>query len=114
MKFVQNTGTDRVIDLLRPYLKRGSQLGCVSPTFSLFVLAVTLRAANDKPVKGVRLAELVHRAVPYPVVLLLHTDRSLMLSLAHKRWAQNEAGKVVLEWGLCRPTCQVTRHRQPY
>lgn len=44
-----------------------------------------------------RLAELVHRAVPYPVLLLLAMPKYVSLSLVHKRWAQNEAGKVVLD-----------------
>ncbi|SEM57668.1 protein of unknown function [Pseudoxanthomonas sp. GM95] len=44
-----------------------------------------------------RLAELLHRAVPYPALLLLAAPQGLFLSLAHKRWAQNEAGKVVLD-----------------
>lgn len=60
------------------------------------VLAVTVRG----PIKAAslsRLAELVHRAVPYPVLLLLIEGQSLTLSLAHKRWAQNEADKVVLD-----------------
>ena len=39
MKLIHNTGTDRVIDLIRPYLRRGSQLGCVTPAFSLFAFA---------------------------------------------------------------------------
>lgn len=50
-----------------------------------------------KPVNTTRLAELVHRAVPYPVLLLLTAPHGLFMSLAHKRWAQNEAGKVVLD-----------------
>lgn len=54
-------------------------------------------AATSKPVNTTRLAELVHRAVPYPVLLLLVAPQGLFLSLAHKRWAQNEAGKVVLD-----------------
>lgn len=61
------------------------------------VLAVTLRATNDKPVKVSRLSQLIHRAVPYPVLLLLNSEQRVALSLAHKRWAQNEAGKVVLD-----------------
>lgn len=61
------------------------------------ILTVTLRATDDKPAKVARIKELVHRAVPYPVLLLLHSGQRVMLSLAHKRWAQNEAGKVVLE-----------------
>lgn len=39
MKLVQNSGVDRVIDLVQPYLKPGSQLGCVTPSFSLFAFA---------------------------------------------------------------------------
>ena len=60
------------------------------------VLVVTLRG-TVKPASCSRLAELVHRAVPYPVLLLLVEGQTVALSLAHKRWAQNEAGKVVLD-----------------
>lgn len=67
------------------------------------VLAATLRGAI-KPASLSRLAELVHRAVPYPVLLLLDEKRAeepiLTISLAHKRWAQNEAGKIVLDGDL--------------
>lgn len=63
------------------------------------VLAVTLRGAI-KPTSLSRLAELVHRAVPYPVLLLLVDEPTLILSLAHKRWAQNEVGKIVLDGDL--------------
>lgn len=59
------------------------------------VLGLTLRG-TVKPASLARLAELVHRAVPYPVLLLVQ-GQALTLSLAHKRWAQNEAGKVVLD-----------------
>ncbi len=61
------------------------------------VLAVTVRATDAKSTNAVRLAELVHRAVPYPVLLLLESEPRVTLSLAHKRWAQNEAGKIVLD-----------------
>ena len=54
------------------------------------------RSSKPKPPNITRPAELVHRAVPYPV-LLLAAPQGLFLSLAHKRWAQNEAGKVVLD-----------------
>ncbi|SOE81310.1 protein of unknown function [Caballeronia arationis] len=60
------------------------------------ILNVKLRG---KP-QASRLAELIHRAVPYPVVLLLDTEHGLLLSLVHKRWAQNEADKVVLDGEL--------------
>lgn len=59
------------------------------------VLAVALRG-TVKPASLARLAELVHRAVPYPVLLLME-GQALTLSLVHKRWAQNEADKVVLD-----------------
>lgn len=39
MKLIHNSGSDRVIDLIRPHLKPGHQLGCVTPSFSLFAFA---------------------------------------------------------------------------
>ena len=39
MKLIHNTGTDRVIDLIRPYLKNDGQLDCVTPTLALFAFA---------------------------------------------------------------------------
>jgi hypothetical protein len=39
MKLIHNTGADRVIDLIRPHLKHGNQLGCVTPSFSLYAFA---------------------------------------------------------------------------
>ncbi|MYZ52486.1 helicase-related protein [Malikia spinosa] len=39
MKFVQNSGADRVIDLVRPRLLPGGKLACVTPSFSLFAFA---------------------------------------------------------------------------
>jgi len=57
------------------------------------VLRVTLRA-DAKPD---RLIELLHRAVPYPVLAVTELGARVNLSLAHKRWSQGEAGKTVLE-----------------
>lgn len=88
-------GVPEYCDMQREYLE-------------IAVLAVTTRGAV-KPVSLSRLMELVHRAVPYPVLLLLQIRRlnerwaeepGLTLSLAHKRWAQNESGKVVLAGDL--------------
>lgn len=39
MRLVKNSGADRVVDLVRPHLKPGGQLGCVTPSFSLFAFA---------------------------------------------------------------------------
>ena len=81
------------------------------------VLSVQVRATHGKASQWLRLAELVHRAVPYPVLLiqtLVLSDTAtpgdgpprppaqLALSLAHKRAAQNEAGKTVLDGELVR------------
>jgi Domain of unknown function (DUF4391) len=57
------------------------------------VLSAALRA----DAKAGRLAELIHRAVPYPVFLIAAQGESLALSLAHKRWSQGEAGATVLD-----------------
>jgi len=56
--------------------------------FEIAVLTVTYR---DKA-RTARLRELIHRAIPYPVVLL---GSDGLLSLAELRHAQNEAGKTV-------------------
>lgn len=47
-----------------------------------------------------RLIELVHRAVPYPVLLIAEYEGRLGLSAAHKRWSEGEAGKTVLDGEL--------------
>ena len=57
------------------------------------VLSLVLR----EEAKSARLMELVHRAVPYPVLLIVMQDRSLSLSLAHKRWSQGETDRVVID-----------------
>jgi SNF2 family DNA or RNA helicase len=46
MKLVQNSGSDRVIDLLLPHLIPGSRLGCVTPSFSLHAFAELREALN--------------------------------------------------------------------
>lgn len=63
------------------------------------VLVIRLRQDAMTGSKATRLAELVHRAVPYPVLLLADHNAAIHVSLAHKRWSQNEAGKVVLDDG---------------
>ncbi len=57
------------------------------------LLTVTLR----QDAKASRLSELIHRAIPYPLFLVLLQGDITILSLAHKRRAQNEAGKFVLD-----------------
>lgn len=57
------------------------------------VLTATFRVGS----KTTRLIELIHRAIPYPVVLLSEEGGAFSLSLAHKRWSQGEAGEIVIE-----------------
>lgn len=61
-------------------------------------LEVAILTLTLKPgAKTSRLIELIHRAIPYPVLLVSNDGAGPILSLAHKRHAQNEAGKVVIE-----------------
>jgi hypothetical protein len=77
-----NIGVPDYRDAVREYLE-------------IAILTVTFRQAA----KPARLIELIHRAIPYPVVLLSGQSGTVSLSLAHKRWSQGEAGKVVLDKG---------------
>lgn len=64
----------------------------------LAVLSVQLRGLDDAPQsKLARVAELLHRAIPYPLVLVLSDGARVHLSLVHIRWAQQEADKTVLD-----------------
>jgi len=51
--------------------------------------------------KPARIVELIHRAIPYPLVLLTGHGGTVSFSLAHKRWSQGEKGKVVIEDVYC-------------
>jgi hypothetical protein len=75
-----NIGVPAFEDLVRQYLE-------------IAVVTVELRPAARTP----RLIELIHRAIPYPLVLVTGHGESVSLSLAHKRWSQGEAGKVVID-----------------
>lgn len=75
-----NIGVPAFQDELREYLE-------------IAILTVLFRPIA----KQNRLVELIHRAIPYPLLLLDAYDNSVSLSLAHKRWSQGEKGKVVIE-----------------
>jgi len=75
-----NIGVPNYRDEVREYLE-------------IAVLTVVFRQLA----KPARLIELIHRAIPYPVVLLSSQNENISFSLAHKRWSQGEAGKVVIE-----------------
>lgn len=44
-----------------------------------------------------RIVEIIHRAIPYPLVLVFVFETSVAVSLAHKRFSQAEHGAVVAE-----------------
>jgi len=57
------------------------------------VLSLALRPGT----RTARLVELLHRAVPHPVLLATTVDGSLGLSVTHLRRSQTEAGQTVLD-----------------
>ncbi|MBF0340765.1 MAG: DUF4391 domain-containing protein [Magnetococcales bacterium] len=59
------------------------------------VLTVALRSGAKA-----RLTELIHRAIPYPVLLLSSQEAAVTFTVAHKRFSQGEADKVVLDGGV--------------
>ena len=74
-----NVGVPEYRDDVREYLE-------------IAVLSATLRNAAKT-----RVAELIHRAIPYPVILIAVQGEDCTLTLVHKRWSQGETGKVVIE-----------------
>ena len=65
------------------------------------VLRLELRGAA----KLSRLLELVHRAVPYPLLAVTELSDRVNLSVAHKRWSQGESGKTVLDGNIVSVDC---------
>ena len=47
--------------------------------------------------KATRVAELCHRAMPYPLIVILHDADMIMLSMAEKRFSRDGKEQVVLE-----------------
>ena len=78
-----NIGVPEFRDELREYLE-------------IAVLVADLRATA----RAARLTELIHRAIPYPVLLVTNNGETQHVSLAHKRFSQNEGGSTVLDWGV--------------
>jgi hypothetical protein len=56
-----------------------------------------IAAAFRANARAARLTELIHRAIPYPVLLITTGAGGACLSVAPKRAAQNEGDKVVVE-----------------
>lgn len=65
-------------------------------------LEIAIVACAFRPgAKAARLIELIHRAIPYPVLLVTSDEQGIALSVTHKRHAEREAGKVVIERVVC-------------
>lgn len=64
------------------------------------VVSLVLRAGA----KASRLTELIHRAIPYPVLLIQSLPSGVALSLAHLRWSQGQTGQTVLDGSLVTAT----------
>ena len=61
-------------------------------------LEIALLQADLKARKRVgRLAEIIHRAIPYPVILIFAHQTAAVISLAHKRFSQAEKGAIVAD-----------------
>lgn len=73
-----------------------------------YVEAAVLHLNLRPSARPARLVELLHRAVPHPTLLLVSTTESVQLSVCHKRWAQNESVKVVLEAEITTVTLPAT------
>jgi hypothetical protein len=75
-----NLGVPAYRDAVREYLE-------------IAILTVTFRPLA----KPARLVELIHRAIPYPVLLVATMGETATVSVAHKRWSQGESGQIVIE-----------------
>lgn len=63
------------------------------------VMQVSLR--REKPAK--RIAEIIQRSIPYPLIILFKHEQSMMLSLADKRLNKADSSKLVIETMLHSP-----------
>jgi len=75
-----NLGVPAYRDAVREYLE-------------IAILTVSFRPAA----RPARLVELIHRSIPYPVLLVATMGDTASVSVAHKRWSQGESGQVVIE-----------------
>lgn len=55
------------------------------------------------PGKSTRIAELCHRAIPYPLIVVLHTGEKRCFSMAEKRFSRDGKAQVVLERTVSTP-----------
>ena len=64
----------------------------------LEVAVLTLVARAEA--KIARLLELIHRAIPYPLLLVTAQPSGVLISQAHIRWSQGQSGETVLDGAI--------------
>lgn len=62
-----------------------------------FSCLAQIDVALKKPGKAARIAELCHRAMPYPLIVILHDGDKFWFSMAEKRFSRDGKEQVVLE-----------------
>ena len=92
MKLIQNTGTQRVIDFMRPQLKHGNRLDCVTPSFSLYAFA-EIREALSALDRVQLIVPLDNEALE---LLGTEGDRTARNRL-QARWLANQCAKWIIE-----------------
>lgn len=75
-------------------------IGSYRGEFREYIEIAVLSGVFRSDVKAVRLIELIHRAIPYPVVLIVACGGKITLSLAHKRFSQNKSKKMIIDGGI--------------
>lgn len=62
-----------------------------------YLEVAVLQANLHQVARHQRIAEAVHRAIPYPLLLVLACESRVTLSVANKRFSQSEKSKIVAE-----------------
>ncbi len=57
------------------------------------LIEVNLKKSNQVA----RLAEIIHRAIPYPLILVFQFEDDYLMSVAHKRFSKSENGAIIAE-----------------
>ena len=75
----------------------GVMLNSYTDTEHDFSCLAQIDVALKKPGKAARIAELCHRAMPYPLIVILHDGDKRWFSMAEKRFSRDGKEQVVLE-----------------
>ena len=75
----------------------GVMLNSYTDTEHDFSCLAQIDVVLRKPGKAARVADLCHRAMPYPLIVILHDGDKLWFSMAEKRFSRDGKEQVVLE-----------------